>query len=439
MKKPDRLFNKNFFLLWQGQLVSQIGSQAYAIAMMLWVKHETGSATLVGLMMMVSMIPFVILGPVAGTFADHYSRRRIIIFSDVLSGIPVLTLAFLMFYVPNASQLLIVCLFLVNVILGIIRSFFNPAISASIPDIVPRKKVSAANSLNQSSYQISNFLGQGIGGYLFVLLGAPLLFLIDGITYLFSAFSESFIRIPQKIPEKSGVWQDKFRQFKTDIKEGFQYVWGHAGMRALFFAAAFINFFAIPILILLPFYVEDHLKATSDWYGYILAAFGFGTLMGYGIAGAVKISGHIRGKAVISSLVLMSSCLPILSILRKPVFVLVLMIIIGSCLPILSILRKPVFVLVLMIIIGAFHGFFNINIHTLLQIVIPSEIRGRVFGLLITLTGGLTPISMGLSGVIADLVNQNIPLICAVSGIITLCLTIITSFSKNFRDFLRSE
>jgi MFS family permease len=137
MKKPDRLFNKNFFLLWQGQLVSQIGSQAYAIAMMLWIKHETGSATLVGLMMMVSMIPFVILGPVAGTFADHYSRRRIIIFSDVLSGIPVLTLAFLMFYVPNASQLLIVCLFLVNVILGIIRSFFNPAISASIPDIVP--------------------------------------------------------------------------------------------------------------------------------------------------------------------------------------------------------------------------------------------------------------------------------------------------------------
>jgi predicted MFS family arabinose efflux permease len=276
--------------------------------------------------------------------------------------------------------------------------------------------VSAANSLNQSSYQISNFLGQGIGGYLFVILGAPLLFLIDGITYLFSAFSESFIRIPQKIPEKKGGWRDKFRQFKTDTMEGFRYVWGHAGIRALFFAAAFINFFAIPILILLPFYVEDHLKASPAWYGYILAAFGFGTLMGYGIAGGVKISGHIRSKAVISSLVLMSSCLPILSILRKPVFV-----------------------LVLMIIIGAFHGFFNINIHTLLQIVIPSEIRGRVFGLLITLTGGLTPISMGLSGVIADLVNQNIPLIYAVSGIITLCLTIITSFSKNFRDFLRSE
>lgn len=416
VKKPVRLFNRNFFLLWQGQFVSQIGSQAYAIAMMLWVKHETGSASLMGLLMMVSMIPFVVLGPIAGTFADHFSRRKIIIFSDILSGIPVLTLAFLMFYRPDDSELLIVCLFLVSVTLGVIRSFFNPAISASIPDIVPREKVSAANSLNQSSYQISQFVGQGIGGYLFVILGAPLLFLIDGITYLFSAFSESFIRIPQKIPEKRGGWRDKFGQFKSDTMEGFRYVWGHAGIRALFFAAAFINFFVIPIFVLLPFYVEDYLKATSDWYGYILAALGFGTLIGYAIAGGVKISSHIRSTAVISALVLLSFCLPILSILREPVLA-----------------------LFLMIIIGALSGFFHINIYTLLQIAIPSEMRGRVFGLLLTLSGGLAPISMGLSGVIADLVNQNIPLIYAVSGIITLFLSIITSFSKNFRSFLRSE
>jgi MFS family permease len=365
---------------------------------------------------MVSMIPFVVLGPIAGTFADHFSRRKIIIFSDILSGIPVLTLAFLMFYKPDDSELLIVCLFLVSVTLGVIRSFFNPAISASIPDIVPREKVSAANSLNQSSYQISQFVGQGVGGYLFVILGAPLLFLIDGITYLFSAFSESFIRIPQKIPKKRGGSRDKFGQFKSDTMEGFRYVWGHAGIRALFFAAAFINFFVIPIFVLLPFYVEDHLKATSDWYGYILAALGFGTLIGYAIAGGVKISSHIRSTAVISALVLLSFCLPILSILREPVLA-----------------------LFLMIIIGALSGFFHINIYTLLQIAIPSEMRGRVFGLLLTLSGGLAPISMGLSGVIADLVNQNIPLIYAVSGIITLFLSIITSFSKNFRSFLRSE
>jgi DHA3 family macrolide efflux protein-like MFS transporter len=415
MKKPERLFNRNFFLLWQGQFVSQLGSQAFAIAMMLWVKHQTGSASLVGLLMMASMIPFVILGPIAGTFADHFSRRKIIIFSDILSGVPVLILAFLMFYVPEAPDFLIVCLFLVALILGIIRSFFNPAISASIPDIVPKEKVSAANSLNQSSYQISLFIGQGLGGYLFVVFGAPLLFLIDGITYLFSAFSETFIKIPQKIPEKGAVWRDKINQFKSDTIEGFRYVWRNAGIRALFFAAAFINFFAIPIIVLLPFYVEDFLHKTPDWYGYILAAFGFGTLIGYVFAGTLKISGRIRSKALISALILMASCLPVLSILKEAVQA-----------------------VVLMMIIGALNGFFNINLFTTLQIAVPSEIRGRIFGLLITLTSGLTPISMGLSGVIADLVNQNIPLIYAICGIITLLLSILTSFSKDLRIFLQS-
>jgi MFS family permease len=92
-----------------------------------------------------------------------------------------------------------------------------------------------------------------------------------------------------------------------------------------------------------------------------------------------------------------------------------------------------------MIILGALNGFFNINIITMLQTSIPGKIRGRIFGLLMTLTSGLTPISMGLSGIIADVLNQDIPLIYAICGIITVLLSISTSFSKNFRSFLRYE
>jgi len=214
----DKLLNRNFFLLWQGQLVSQIGSQAFAIAMMFWVKHATGSATLMGMLMMVSNLPAVILGPIGGTIADRYSRRRIIIFCDFLNGVVVLTLAILIFAYPSATELILISLFIVSTLVAVSGAFFRPAITAAIPDIVPKTKIAAANSLTQSSIQIATFIGQGAGGVLFRVLGAPVLFLVDGVTYLFSAVSEFFITIPQTVPGKSPKWQETLEAFKIPLR-----------------------------------------------------------------------------------------------------------------------------------------------------------------------------------------------------------------------------
>jgi MFS family permease len=259
------------------------------------------------------------------------------------------------------------------------------------------------------------FVGQALGGYLYVILGAPLLILINGVSYLFSALSETFMKIPQKLPEKSAVWREKIAQFKNDTLEGFRYAWQNKGIRILIFASAFMNFFLMPIIVLLPFYVEDFLLAKSQWYGYVLAGLGFGSLIGYAIAGGVKISPITRSKAVVAALILMAACLPVLSILSSAAHA-----------------------LIVMTIIGVVNGFLYINVITLIQIAIPSEMRGRIFGLLTTLTGGLVPVSMGLSGVIADLLNQNIPLIYAVCGLTTLILSILTSLNRDFRKFLQT-
>ncbi len=111
----------------------------------------------------------------------------------------------------------------------------------------------------------------------------------------------------------------------------------------------------------------------------------------------------------------------------------------SACFAILSFLSTALHALLLMMLLGIFQAFFNINIFTLPQITIPTEIRGRIFGLLGTLTSGLTPISMGLAGIVADLLNQNIPLLYAICGFTTVILSITISFNQDFKSFLRSE
>ncbi len=416
MNKPVRLLNKNFVLLWQGQLVSQIGSQAYYVAMMFWLKHQTESASLIGLIMMFATIPAVVLSPIAGTVVDRHSRKWIIVICDLLSGLIILVQAMLLFFAADNTDLIVGSLFVVAVLMSIISAFFRPAISASIPDLVPREKLATANSMNSFSMQISTFLGQGSGGVLYRLLGAPVLFLVDAISYIFSAISEMFITIPQVIAQKSKSRRELFAAFYRDTVEGYHFIWKNKGMRYLFVAAATLNFFVTPILILLPFYVEDFLGAREDWFGYLIAGLGAGAMLGYLAASTLKTHGMRRTRLVSLSLIAMSCCFGALGLIS----------------------HAPT-ALALFVVTGVLNGYLNINIATILQLTTPSEIRGRVFALLGTLSGGLAPIAMGLSGVVADLLDRNIPLIFGICGVVALILSIILASNKDFRLFLAYE
>ena len=73
---PGKLLNRNFVLLWGGQAVSQLGNQAYSLAMMFWLMEKTGSASIMGLVLTVSNLPALLLSPLGGTFADRHSRIR---------------------------------------------------------------------------------------------------------------------------------------------------------------------------------------------------------------------------------------------------------------------------------------------------------------------------------------------------------------------------
>jgi DHA3 family macrolide efflux protein-like MFS transporter len=408
--------NRNFILLWQGQFVSQAGVQIAYVGTMLWVYAATGSATFMGLLLMASSIPGVILGPIGGTFADRYSRKSIIVMCDLLKGLAVCGFAAMLFMIPEAVGLKLTVLFCLAIFNGIVNAFFGPAITAAIPDLVPRDKLAGANSLIQSSGQIASFIGQGVGGVLYRFLGAPMVFLIDGLSYLFSSGSETFIHLPHRHKKDKLEINQLFRVFKEETLEGFRYIWKNSGVKTTVLIAAFLNFFLAPIFVLMPVFVKEFLEAKDDWYGYILAGLGAGALVGYIVAGTVRRTGIVR---VVTHLIFLISF--------------------SACFIVLSFIRTEILALVLMFICGMFVGVVQVDLSTILQMGVPSEIRGRVFGFMGTLSAGLMPIAMGLSGVIADALDGNIPVIYLTCGILLVLISTFAAFKSEFRKFLATE
>lgn len=411
--RPPRLLNRNFLLLWQGQAVSRLGNQAFAVAMMFWVMEKTGSASLMGLLMTFSMLPGVLLGPFGGTFADRHSRIRIIVVCDLIAGLGVLALAALMMSLPDAVDLIIPVLFVVAVLGGVIQAFFMPAVAATIPDLVAPERLAAANSLNQVSNQASLLIGQAAGGVLYTTLGAPLLFLIDGVSFLFSGVSEMFIRLPARPAPQDEGKQPVFRTYLRQTAEGFRYVWQRDGLRSFMLGASFLNFLIMPIMVLFPFYVSLYLRQGSEWYGFLMAGTSAGAVAGFVLAGVLKLQGAARARGILAGMLLMPSLY-------------------GA----IGFVRVPAVAVGMVFLAGASMGLVNVYLVTMIQRSTPSEIRGRVMGLLSTLSGGLMPIGMALGGIVGDLTGKNVPLIYAVCAVCAVLLVLGFSMRRDFRDFL---
>ncbi len=412
--KPTRLLNRNFILLWQGQLITLLGNSILNIASMFWIKHQTGSASLMGLLMMAYMIPGAILGLISGVFADRYSRWKIIVFSDLIRGVLTLGFAIYVLIMPEAIDTTIFMLFVISIISGIIISFFNPAVSASIPQLVPADKLGHSNSIVLSTNQISNMVGQGIGGILFRILGAPYIFLINGIGFIYAGISEMFIRIPQEFPEKNNE-KGKIANIFHDIKEGLRFILDNRGMTYALIGSSIVMFLFGPLIVLLPFFVEDYLKAATDWYGYLVAGLSVGSAIGYA-TGSIKVKGHVRSSILI-------------------LFLIIAFVLWG----ILGFMTDKIIALMMMILFGFFNGFIIVNVITILQQSTPDNIRGRVFSVFTTINTGLMPLGMGLAGIIADLLDKNIPIMFLASAIISLIIIVICAFSRQYRKFLAYE
>jgi len=397
-----RLWNANFVLLWQGQLVSAIGDVAYEIALGFWILAVTGSTGLMGTLMASSMIPRVLVTPLAGVWVDRGNRKALMVGMDTVRGVAVVLVA----VAALTGWIQVWMVFAAGIVIGLAAAFFNPTILSIIPDIVPRERLVQGNSFFSMIRAGSGILGNSLGGLLYALLGAPLMFLANGLSYLFSAGTELFIRVPRV--EHAGPRANFFGDFKA----GVRFVWASTGLRSLMLVAAVLNFFAmIGIVLILPLFQRTEGLGPVR-FGIIMAVFTGAMLLGMAFTAAVKISDRWR----------------------YPMFLL------GMAVTSLAFALVPVWaVFPLMIALAAVGGFFNAIVNVLIQSIVqlstPQAMRGKVMGFLEALTGGLMPIGMAVGGLLGEFLPLRlvISLAFAASGVIAIPPLLAPSIRRFFQ------
>lgn len=402
-------------LLWQGQAISQVGTQLFQVIAILVIKEVTESASLIGFFMMAYTIPTLMLGPLGGVLADRYSRTRILLLADSFRGVILVVLAAVLWLHAYSHSLLVPLLLIYSVMEGIVGAVWQPVGMAILPDLVSDASLSGANSLMEGSFQICTIAAQAAAGILFRILGIPFLMLIDAVTYFYAAASDSLLRLPPR-SQRAPLSSEPKPSFKVELFEAIRYIHARSGMRTVFYTMTFFQLLMAPMIIVFPFYVDRQLHADPQWYGFLLAAAGIGNLIGYAVGGIARAPAEKSGRLVLTATVLMSLLLTSLAAVHNPWVA-------------LSLITG----------IGITSGFNAIRLVTVLQLATPQDVRGRVFGMLMTITQGLAPVAMALTGFVLDLTGRNIAAVYFSCGAAAALLSANIVLRRDCRQFLGGE
>jgi len=174
--------NRNFRYLWFGQIISLLGDWFNLIASAALITTLTQSGTAIGALFVVRMLAPFLVSPIAGVVADRYNRKQILIITDITRAITV----FCFLFVRDASQVWL--LYTLTAIQLGISGFFFPTRNAILPDIVSPLGLGAANAISSATWSVMLALGAAIGGLVSGVWGSDVAFIIDGLTFLLSAF-----------------------------------------------------------------------------------------------------------------------------------------------------------------------------------------------------------------------------------------------------------
>lgn len=270
--------NKNFRYLWVGQLISALGDRLTQMGILTFVMvaaHDKGDK--IAVITFFNLLPSLLFGSLFGVFADKYSRKNLMIFSDVSRAIMVLLLPFV--WLTTKSLPVILIWFF---ILGTLTALFTPAKMSIIANITDKNSLLEANSMIVTTGMIATLVGTLIAGMIIKITGAQAAFYINALTFVISAvfiLMITYQRISQPIDSLKGVYAGVM----SDIKEGIHYIDRHTIIYRLILLSSIFSFISSFAYILILNYGTVILKRGPFGLGCLLSSAGFGMIAGSAI------------------------------------------------------------------------------------------------------------------------------------------------------------
>ncbi len=345
-----------------------------------WLVYElTGNSVLLGALNGLRALPFLVTGPMAGVAADRMDRQKLMLRTQYL----LIVTAVVMGGLVVSGWLQVWHIFVFTLITGIGWTFSEPVRQSLIPSVVPRAELANAIALNSGGFNLMKIIGPALGGVMIALFGAGGNFFVQSAAYV--------------TPEKA-------RHFSAmaNLKQGFAYVWSTPAVLALMALAYVPRVFAVPYQTLMPVFQKDVLKVGPEGLGMLMAAPGVGAVLSVLVLASLTNRVKRQGVLLVGSIVVL-----------------------GAFLILFSQITSFPLALVVLILVGGFQMLFLASTNTMLMLIVPDELRGRVMSLYM-LDRGLMPAGALFAGVVAHFIGA--PSTVATMGAIVIVLALLVAW-----------
>jgi DHA3 family macrolide efflux protein-like MFS transporter len=385
-------------VLWASQAASLFGSQVVLFALVWYLTKETGSATILSTAVMVALIPQIALGPFIGPFIDRWNRKKIMIYSDLITML--LTLVLVVLFYTNSIQIWHIYLVLMG--RAISGTFQGPAMQASIATIVPEQHLTRAHGLNTTLQGILAIVAPPAGAFLMEALPMQWVLSVD----IFTAIIAIGILMTLAIPQPARTTLTGKINIIGDMMQGFRYILKRRALTILLGMAALLNFFFAPAMYMMPMLVKEHLGADVLKLGWLGTAEGIGLIVGgalLGVWGGFKKRIHTS----VLGILLMGISAFSLGFINESLFY---------------------FALICALILAFGSALTNSPILAILNVIIDRDMQGRVFTLIGSITALMTPLGLAIGGPLADAIG--IRWLFIIAGIAETAVVPIVFFNK---------